>query len=388
MRIVIIGGGIGGLTVALALRKVGFSPDVFEQAPELLEVGAAIAIWPNAMRLLRHLDLDEEIIEKAGVIEKVRLLDWRGRLLKSVRLPESNAPAVALRRADLQTALLRAVPADSVHLGRRCIGFLQQSDRLSVRLADGASTDCDLLIGADGLHSTVRAQALSDGEPTECRYTVWRGISDCRPLALAPATAVEIHGRGKRFGIGPVGPGRFGWWATANLTKVKNESAKNQQQVLLELFDGWFQPIVELIQATPERGIVRNSVFDRPRAKRWGVERLTFLGDAIHPTTPNLGQGGCLAIEDAIVLARCLAKGGDPVQALRLYERLRDRRTANVVRWSRVYGEVGQWQSWPAAVTRSLVISICPESVIQRSLRLLFDYDAIAVTHSEYSSRR
>ena len=378
MRIAIIGGGIGGLTAALALRRVGFSPIIFEQAPALLEVGAAIAVWPNAMRLMRHLDLDKEIMAKAGVLEKIRVLDWRGKVLKSARLPETNAPAVALRRADLQTALLHAVPAQSVHLGHHCTGFSQTPDKLTITFADGASMDCDLLIGADGLHSAVRAQAFNDGEPSDCRYTAWRGVSDFRPLSLIPATAMEIHGRGKRFGIGPVGLGRVGWWATANSTQV-DDKMRDEQQRLLELFDGWFQPVVELIQATPEKGIVRNSVVDRPRAKRWGVERFTLLGDAIHPTTPNLGQGGCLAIEDAVVLARCLSKENDPVQALRNYERLRYRRTANVVRWSRYYGVVGQWQSWPATLTRSVIISTCPESLIQRLLRLIFDYDACEI---------
>ena len=379
MRIAIIGGGIGGLTAGLALRKVGFSPHIFEQAPALLEVGAAIAIWPNAMRLLQRLDLGKEIIKQAGVIEEVRLLDWRGRLLKRSHLPESNAPAVALRRADLQTALLHAVPADSVHLGRHCTGFLQQSDKLIVNFADGEPAECDVLIGADGLHSAVRAQALNDGELTGCRYIVWRGISDSQPLPLTPATAMELHGRGKRFGLGPVGLGRFGWWATANLSEVAIESAKDQKQELLKLFDGWFQPVIELIQTTPERRIVRNSVFDRPPSGRWGEKRFTLLGDAIHPTTPNLGQGGCLAIEDAVVLARCLSKNSDPVQALRQYKRLRYRRTANVVRWSRYYGAVGQWHSWPATFTRSLVISICPASLIRRSLHALFDYDAYSI---------
>ncbi|HKY29939.1 MAG TPA: FAD-dependent monooxygenase [Pyrinomonadaceae bacterium] len=375
MRIAIIGGGIGGLTAALALRRVGFSPIIFEQAPELLEVGAAIALWPNAMRLLRHLDLDKEIMAKAGIIENVKVLDWRGKLLKSARLPETNAPAVALRRADLQTTLLHAVPAGSVHLGHHLTGFLQNADKLTVTFSDGASFDCDLLIGADGLHSAVRAQAFNDGEPAGCGYIAWRGVSDFRPLSLTPGTAIEIHGLGKRFGIGPVGLGRVGWWATANFTQVDDETSDEQQR-LLELFAGWFQPVIELIQETPEKGIVRNSVFDRPRASRWGMDRFTLLGDAIHPTTPNLGQGGCLAIEDAIVLARCLSKDNDPVRALRNYERLRDSRTANVVRWSRYYGVVGQWQSWPATFTRSLIISMCPESVIQRLLLLVFDYDA------------
>ena len=375
MRIAIIGGGIGGLTVALALRRVGFSPIIFEQAPELLEVGAAIALWPNAMRLLRHLDLDKEIMAKAGVIENIRVLDWRGKHLKSARLPETNAPAVALRRADLQTTLLHAVPADSVHLGHHFTSFLQNADKLTVTFSDGASIDCDLLVGADGLHSAVRAQAFNDGEPAGCQYIAWRGVSDFRPLSLTQDTAIEIHGRGKRFGIGPVGLGRVGWWATANFTQVDDKMSEEQQR-LLELFAGWFQPIIELIQATPEKGIVRNSVFDRPRASRWGMDRFTLLGDAIHPTTPNLGQGGCLAIEDAVVLARCLSGDKDIFRALRNYERLRDRRTANVVRSSRYYGVVGQWQSWPATLTRSLIISMCPESVIQRLLRLAFDYDA------------
>lgn len=333
------------------------------------------------MRLLRHLDLDREIIEKAGVVENARLLYWRGTLLKSTRFPQSNAPAVVLRRADLQAVLLNAVPADSVHLGRHCTSFLQQADGLTVRFANGASTDCDLLIGADGLHSAVRAHAFNDGEPAGCGYIAWRGISDCQTLPLTPTTVMEIQGRGKRFGIGPVGRGRFGWWASVNLPLVDNHGAKDQpqRQVLLELFDGWFQPVVDLIQATPEKRIVRNRVFDRAPSRRWGVERFTLLGDAIHPTTPNLGQGGCLAIEDAIVLARCLSKNRDPVQALRHYERLRYQRTANVVRLSRYYGAVGQWQSRPATFTRSLVISICPESLIQRSLRLLFDYDACEI---------
>lgn len=378
MRIAIIGGGIGGLTAAIALRRVGFSPIIFEQAPELLEVGAAIAVWPNAMRLLRHLDLDKEIIAKAGVIENIRVLDWRGKLLKSAGLPETDAPAVALRRADLQTALLHAVPTDSVHLGHHCTGFLEKANKLTVTFSDGASIDCDLLIGADGLHSAVRAKAFNDGEPADRRYFSWRGVSDFRPPSLRPGTAMEIHGRGKRFGIGPVGLGRVGWWATANFTQVDNKM-QDEQQKLLELFAGWLNPVIELIQATPEEGIVRNSVFDRPRPSRWGTGRFTLLGDAIHPTTPNLGQGGCLAIEDAVVLARCLSKDKDPVRALRNYELLRDHRTANVVRWSRYYGVVGQWQSWPATFTRSLIVSACPESIIQRLLRLLFDYNACEI---------
>ncbi|MCA1591271.1 MAG: FAD-dependent monooxygenase [Acidobacteria bacterium] len=379
MRIVIIGGGIGGLSSALALRRAGFEPEVFEQAPALLDVGAAIAVWPNAMRVLARLGVGEAVSEKSGQIKQARWMAWDGRVLNSFALPDEDAPAVALHRADLQGVLRASLPPESIHLGKHFDSFTSTPASVSASFADGTVVEGDALIAADGLHSRVRAQLLGDGEPVYRGYTVWRGIASIKHPALPPLTATEVYGDGQRFGIGPVGMNRTGWWATANEPENVPESASEHQEKLLRLFAGWHAPVNELIRATPSANILRNAAYDRPPAARWDVEAVTLLGDAAHPMTPNLGQGGCMAIEDAAILARCFEKYGHVSRALRSYEAHRRARTATVSRYSLRYGAVGQWQTSRALRLRSALLSTIPASVGRRLLRLVFDYDAYSI---------
>jgi 2-polyprenyl-6-methoxyphenol hydroxylase-like FAD-dependent oxidoreductase len=380
MRIAIVGGGIGGLTAALALRREGFEPSVFEQAPALLEVGAAIAVWPNAMRVLSRLGVGTAVLERAGQLKLARWLDRRGKVLKHFTLPEQEVFAVALHRAELQGALLHALPPDSIHLGKTLRGYTRTREGMRAEFADGTSQSFDLLVGADGLHSHVRAQMLGDGPPVYRGYAGWRGITSLEHAALLPFMATEIHGGGMRFGIGPVGRGRTGWWATVNEAEtVEHDSPHDEQGKLLRLFDGWVAPVNELVAATRAESIVRVATYDRAPIKLKGEPNVTLLGDSWHPTTPNLGQGGCMAIEDAAVLARCLAKYADVNQALRRYEALRYARTATVVRYSRLYGAIGQWQS-PAALRLSgALFSSIPERFGRSLLKWVFDYDAYGV---------
>jgi 2-polyprenyl-6-methoxyphenol hydroxylase-like FAD-dependent oxidoreductase len=154
------------------------------------------------------------------------------------------------------------------------------------------------------------------------------------------------------------------------------ESASEHAPKLLSLFEGWCAPVRELIAATPSETILRNAAYDRPAAARWARGAVTLLGDAVHPMTPNFGQGGCIAIEDAAVLARCLKKYKDPHIALRVYESRRSARAARVASYSRRYGVFGQWQSSAAARLRARLLSSVPESVGRRLLSRVFDYDA------------
>ena len=379
MRIVIIGGGIGGLAAALALRREGFGPVVYERAPALLEVGAAIAVWPNAFRVLERLGLGEAILARAGRMRSVRWLGRDGRRYNLFTFPETDSPAVALHRADLQGALLRSLPPESVRLGKTFAGFFEEGEEVRARFEDGTEVACDVLVGADGLHSRVRAQLLDDGEPVYRGYTVWRGVARLEHAALPVGTASEIYGEGRRFGVGPVGLGRTGWWATANEPLSEIESAAEHAPKLLRLFEGWCLPVTELIEATPSETILRNAAYDRPAAARWGEGRVTMLGDAAHPMTPNLGQGGCVAVEDAAVLARSLAKYKDASLALRLYESRRRARAERIVSFSRRYGTFGQWQSGAATRLRASLLSSVPASVGRRLLSLVFDYDAYRV---------
>ena len=405
MRIAIIGGGIGGLTAALALRKFGFEPQVFEQAPHLLEVGAAILMWPNAMRVLQRLGLADAINKHGAVLEKSRWLRCDGKLLNHFSFPETEVPAVALHRADLQQALVCALPQDSIYLDHAFKSYEQSPDSIVAHFNRSSSFACDVLIGADGVHSKAREQLLNDGAPTESDYVAWRGVVPDTPKSVALATATEIYGRGQRFGIGPLGAGKVGWWASANKSLLQDQKQPNGEEAsaihslgpenhasiraeLLRLFDGWCEPVLDLIRDTPLTALVRNAVLDRRPVKKWGHDRVTLLGDAIHPVTPNLGQGGCLAIEDAAVLARCFEKYANGATAktpnaaplaLRRFENLRFPRTARVARYSKVYGRLGQWESGWGVPLRDLVLSLVPNRVTARFLRGIFDYDSYAV---------
>jgi 2-polyprenyl-6-methoxyphenol hydroxylase-like FAD-dependent oxidoreductase len=397
MRIAIIGGGIGGLTAALALRQFGFEPQIFEQAPQLLGVGAAILVWPNAMRVLHRLGLADTIREQSGCLEKSSWLRWDGQKLNSFLFPRTDLPAVAVHRAQLQQILLGALPPESIHLDHVFAGYKQLPDRVIVRFENAASFESDILIGADGLHSRARHQLLNDGPPTDHDYAAWRGVVPHTFPSVQSATATEIYGRGQRFGIGPLGGGKVGWWASANKSLLKDrkpgpggaEDHESSRAELLRLFGNWCKPIPDLIRATPSDALIRNAVTDRASVEQWGTGAITLLGDAIHPMTPNLGQGGCLAIEDAAVLARCLKKyapNGEISEprataslALRRFETVRRTRTARLARFSRAYGVVGQWETSTAVRLRGYGLSLVPNLLTTRFLRAVFEYDAYSV---------
>jgi 2-polyprenyl-6-methoxyphenol hydroxylase-like FAD-dependent oxidoreductase len=294
-------------------------------------------------------------------------VDQNGWLINRVSVSDVESPAVALHRADLQNTLLHELPPASIHLGYQLIDQKQQGDRMFATFANGRSTEADFLIGADGIHSRVRAQFINDGDPVDRGYTIWRGISATIPSAIPPATAVEFHGRGKRFGIGPVGLGRVGWWASANGAITDG---------LPRLFEDWYPPVLELIESTPAASIIKNNALDRPSNKTWGRGRMTLLGDAIHPTTPNLGQGGCLAIEDAFMLARCFKKYGASEDALRTYENCRYKRTTALAKYSRYYGTIGQWENIWARALRRTTLALAPEALAMRLMQIVFDYES------------
>jgi 2-polyprenyl-6-methoxyphenol hydroxylase-like FAD-dependent oxidoreductase len=370
VRIAIIGGGIGGLTAALAFQQFGYQAEVFEQAPALLEVGSAIALWPNAMRVLERLGVAEKILDYGGIVKELCWMNRDGFPMNRVSIFDGKTPAIALHRSDLQGTLFHALPQSTVHLGHTIVEQEQQRDKIVATFTNGHSVEADFLIGADGIHSRVRSHFINDGDPIRRGYTIWRGTSPHTPALIPAGVGIEFYGRGKRFGVGPVGLGRTGWWASANT---------DHTDLLTDLFAGWYAPIIDLIEATPPASILKTMATDREPNKNWGAGRMTLLGDAIHPTTPNLGQGGCQAIEDALVLARCFEKYGTSEQALRTYERLRHKRTATLTRMSRMYGAVGQLENVWARALRRMSLSLVPETLAQRAMQVVFNYDATKV---------
>ena len=371
---IVVGGGIGGLSAAIALRRAGVQADVYERAPELREVGAGISLWPNATRQLRRWGLLDEVVRRGFPFTGGEMRTPRGEVLTAMPFPPSDAPGVLIHRADLHAVLADALPRWAIRTGAEFERLRETVGGVEADLGEGGTVEGAFLVGADGLRSAVRRQVLGDGEPVYRGYPVWRGVAPAGAVEWPALT--ETLGRGLRFGIVPIGGGRVAWWATANEAEGTDDPAEGRKAKLLRLFGDWHRPVPQLIDATPEDEVLKNGTYDRPPVRRWGRGRVTLLGDAAHPTTPNLGQGGCMAIEDAAVLARCLTETEDVAAALRTFERRRYRRTAWITRESLRYGQIAQWQHAAAVRVREMIFRATPAAVVRSTFGRMVAFDA------------
>ncbi|TMC45245.1 MAG: FAD-dependent oxidoreductase [Chloroflexi bacterium] len=348
LHVSIIGGGIGGLATASALQRQGIQVTLFERNPELREIGAGLTLWANGVQMLRQLGLADALAAVSAALTHFECWSWRGKRLGSMRLDtierRVGAPSIGIHRADLLRLLAGEVSRESVHVNAHCVGFRQEQGHVISHFADGQQHQADLLVGADGLYSVIREQLLGQQPPRYSGYTCWRGVAVFEERHVSPGISSETWGRGRRFGMLPIGNGRVFWYATYNCPAGGQDQAGERKSRLSQLFGGWREPIEQLIEATDEGAILRNDILDRRPVRHWGSGRVTLLGDAAHPPTPNLGQGACQALEDALVLAGCLADQREPVAALHAYEARRMKRSAAIIKQSSLFGKIGQWE--------------------------------------------
>jgi 2-polyprenyl-6-methoxyphenol hydroxylase-like FAD-dependent oxidoreductase len=380
MKAIVIGAGVGGLSAAIALRRVGIETVVFERARELREIGAGLSLMANASKALNGLGLAGALRGIGVPIGVAKIRTWRGEVLSRIpvwKLSEKvGARSAAVHRADLQGTLLRELGDEAVRLGAACTGFEQVGGGVRAFFADGTDERANLLVGADGLRSTVRQGLLGDGAPRYAGYTTWRGVAAPEDGLVPAGEALEVWGRGVRFICAPVGRGRV-YWAVAKNAPEGEQDAPNgaTREALLDLCAGWLEPVEALISATEEAAILRTDIYDRDLVKkRWGEGRVTLLGDAAHPMTPDMGQGACQAIEDAVALAGCLEEGEDVGVALELYEARRTRRTATIVRGSRRMGRVAQLQNPLACRLRDAALGAIPPRLQMKQLEAVVGY--------------
>ena len=370
MNVAIVGGGIGGLTAALALQRRGIGVCVFEKAPAYEAAGAGIVMASNAMAVLQRLGVAGQLGEMTIPITRGEIRTAKGRLLSvldtggfSRRL---GAPTLPLHRADLQRVLLDALENDTVTTHKTCTGFEEDGGNVHLMFADGGRESADVLIGADGVRSVVREQLLGHGAPTYRGYVAWRGVAEGAADLVEPGLTQEAWGHGMRFGWAAIGRNRIYWFAVAGRADMPRPAESVSKRALLDQFSHFYKPLPEFIEATAEADILLTPISDREPATQWGRGHVTLLGDAAHPMTPNMGQGGCQAVEDAAELARCLASGADVPRALREYERLRQPRTAAIVNASRGFGALAQWQNPIACALRNSLIRLSPSSMAAR----------------------
>ena len=346
MRVIVIGAGIGGLAAALTLKRSGFEVQVFEQAAELREIGAGIQISPNAARILNRLGL-EEPLRRFGVRPRAIVIRrWDdGRVLARQPLADAcernfGAPYYNFHRAEMLDLLSAAVPDGVLHLDHRCVGLTQHADRVEVKFHNGVTADADVVVGADGIHSTVREVIVGPESPRFSGHVAYRG--------LVPAERVEHLGLEVAASVwwGPdhhfvhyyVGAGaRYHNWVaiTPGEWRIESWTAKGEVADALKEFAGWHPQISAIIGSVDATN--RWALYDRDPLPRWTVARVTLMGDAAHPMLPYMAQGAVQSIEDAAVLARCLelADAHDVSAALRRYEQTRKPRASRCQEGSR-----------------------------------------------------
>jgi 2-polyprenyl-6-methoxyphenol hydroxylase-like FAD-dependent oxidoreductase len=372
-KIAIIGGGIGGLTAAVALARRGLAAEVYEQAPVLEEIGAGVGLWSNALAALESIGLSGKVSRLAVQVARqgIKRSDgaWLMCIPAEVMAARWGSGLVLVHRAELQQLLAAELDPAIIHLGARCTEVEANGDSAIARFADGREVQADVLVGADGVHSVVRAALFGPASLRHRGYTCVRSITPAGSVPL-PLDGAETWGRGARFGLGPTSGERIIWYATWNARADANHATDTTER-LRRIFGSWHDPIPAIVEATPEAALIRTDIYDRWPTRTWARGRVALIGDAIHPMTPDLAQGACQAIVDATTLAGCLAGARDPRLALREYQNRRWRNAATTTLMARNSGTMGRWKGGMACAARDSVLRATPTALQLRQLDLV-----------------
>jgi FAD-dependent urate hydroxylase len=336
LDIIVIGAGIGGLTAAVALQHTGHRVRVIDQARELRPMGAGISLWSNGVKVLDALGLGADVAAVGGRMQRMGYRDQHGNALCEFSL----APLIdrvgehpyPVRRSDLQSLLLRAAGPANVSTGQRCDAVDDTGDRVVVHLEGGGRLDADLAVAADGTHSRLRAHVVGHETPrTYLGYHNWNGlVPDDAALADAK-TWMMCVGEGKRVSTMPVRDGQYFFFDVPLAEPIP--SGRPPQAALRDHFAGWNSQVQRLIDAIEPDGVANLAIHTHEPIEHFARGRVALLGDAAHTAAPDLGQGGCMAMEDAVVLSNYLRTTNLSVEdALTRYSGERVPRAADIIR--------------------------------------------------------
>jgi salicylate hydroxylase len=365
-RVVIIGGGIGGLTAAHALSRTGIEVAVYEAAAELKEIGAGVALHANAMKVLRTIGLEDGVREIAGRSQWAATRNWRtGRVITRTSRQQQAASfgieGATAHRADLLDVLAGALPAGIVTLNKRCTSATSDGDTAVARFTDGSEIEADVIIGADGIHSAVRTSLFGPDDPRFTGKICYRSVVPAQAVRGARPDTDNAQWLGPHGTIVlyPLrGEELINIVAHYDDDGYRHESwiAECDRAEVLERYAGWHESLLRLFAAAGTW--YKWALYDRDPIPQWTRGRITLLGDAAHPMLPYLGQGACQAIEDGAVLATALsAEAADPAAGLARYERTRRPRASRVVLTARERGLSNHLTSSWAAWRRDLLIA-------------------------------
>lgn len=380
-EIAIIGAGIGGLSLALALQQQGLRARVYEAAPQLKPVGAGLWLAPNGQRVLEALDpsLVGELRSAGRVLERGQVQTLKGTCLTAFDSEQMQArygaPLLAIRRTVLHAALVARLAPDSLQLGHAFAHSSPEGEALTLHFANGTSAQADLLVGADGLKSAVRRQHWGDLPLRYSGQVCWRGLLQLSLPAPYDTGSFEIWGQqaGLRAGLSQVDAEQVYFYLTDAVPQGQTPP-DDERGHLLRRFRGFPEPVLQLIARTPQVAWMRHELSDLVPLRTYVAGRCVLLGDAAHPMTPNLGQGANQALESAWVLAQSLKQCPDLDSALRHYDALRRPRASQVVQTAWRLGQIVNLRSRPLRWGAAWAMSHLPAKLNQQQFDRIFDF--------------
>jgi 2-polyprenyl-6-methoxyphenol hydroxylase-like FAD-dependent oxidoreductase len=373
----IVGGGIAGLTTAIALKKIGIDAVLAEAAPEIRAVGAGLALAANAMQALRQIGVSEAVIPLGRELKAFTIYDHKGKPISKTNTDPANSrfgiSNFTIHRAELHRCLLNQLDAGQVLTGKRSKDITEEGDLYRVDFEDGSFLKAKNVIVAEGIHSPIRKKLLPASNIRYAGYTCWRGVVDDSSLQIEETS--ETWGAKGRFGVTPLANGQVYWYACINSPHANSKLKDWGKKELLEVFEDFHFPIPQVLSATKPDRIIWNDIMDLDPIDRYALGKIVLIGDAAHATTPNMGQGACMAIEDAAILASCLSKYKDVAEAFLAFEKRRLKRTHNIVKTSWTLGKVAQWENFLLRKLRDNAFRMIPAKQRQRQIEALYDVD-------------
>lgn len=372
----IIGAGIGGLTTALAFEKLNIPYHLYEKAEDINAIGAGIWLAPNALKVYEWLGILDQVKNAGNSIDRITIATADLQTLTDSKQDEAKEEygysTVAIHRAELQKVLANNVASSNISWGKGLKSYTETKEGVELQFLDATTTIVNYLIGADGINSVVRKQLFPKSKIRYSGQTCWRGVTNFKLPEDYNHRGIEMWGKQTRFGISKLSADKTSWFAVAKSKPFLTDNKETLKEDLLNEYKKYANVVTNLIANTNIDAILRNDIIDLKPIKKWHTNRVCLLGDAGHATTPNMGQGGAQAIEDAYFLSKIIATNTTD-SPFKEFQKVRYKKVNSIVNQSWITGKVAHLGF--GSKIRNMVFKNLPKSLIDKKMHFVYRLD-------------